>query len=71
MQINIHNFTLTTGATATITITATDDSFRKYPVQTFRTMAAIEAEDLTGKEWTPTAVVSTDPLNVTVYLNKA
>lgn len=70
MQINIHNFTLTTSATATMMITATDESFKKYPVTFLKAMAVIEAEDMTGQRWEATAVISTDATNVKVFMNK-
>lgn len=71
MQITIHNFTLTTATTATIMVTATDDSFKKYPVKMFHNMGEIEAEDLTGRRYVATAAIPMDDLNVKVFLNKA
>jgi hypothetical protein len=72
MQINVHNFTLTTTATATIQITASDDTIHNYPDAVFRALAAVEALDLTGYEWEVAAVAGKGGLTpeVTVYLNK-
>jgi hypothetical protein len=76
VQINIHSLTTTTDTTkggrasATIMITATDESIKKYPVSLLKAMATIEAEDITGQRYEATAVISTDDTNVKVFLTK-
>ncbi len=70
MQINIHNFTLTTARTATITITGSDETLNEYPEAVFKVMATVEALDLTGYEWEMSAAVAPQPGTVVVHLNK-
>ncbi|ATW59928.1 hypothetical protein SEA_WALTZ_51 [Arthrobacter phage Waltz] len=71
MQINIHNFTLTTGHTATIMVTASDESIKHYPKTVLKTLATVEALDLTGYEWEATEVERFNSENYMVYMNKA
>lgn len=51
MQINVHNFTLTTGYTATITITSDGAAFHELPHTVINALATAEALELTGFEW--------------------
>ena len=51
MQINVHNFTLTTGYTATIMVTSDGAAFKELPHSVINALAAAEALDLTGFEW--------------------
>jgi hypothetical protein len=51
MQINVHNFTLTTGTTATITVQADSKVIAGLPKTVINTLATEEALDLTGFEW--------------------
>lgn len=74
MQINVHNFTLTTGYTATIQITGTDESMMDYPDAVYKALAETEALDLTGFEWNTAAInpdEQTTPNTIKVLLNKA
>ncbi|ASR83932.1 hypothetical protein SEA_SHROOMS_52 [Arthrobacter phage Shrooms] len=72
MQINIHEFTLTTKYTATIKITGSDASIKNYPKKVLYTMASVEALDLTGFEWNCTEASDLDGVDgFMVYLNKA
>lgn len=73
MNITIHNFTLTATGRATITISADDANITKYPASILKTMATIEAEDLTGRRWEAMAALNNDaadPHTFTVYLNE-
>lgn len=51
MQINVHNFTLTTAATAHITVTSDGAAFHELPATVINALATAEALDLTGFEW--------------------
>ncbi|ALY10220.1 hypothetical protein SALGADO_54 [Arthrobacter phage Salgado] len=71
MQINIHEFTLTTKNTATIKIKGSDESIQNYPKKVLYTMASLEALDLTGWEWNCAEASWTGATEWTVFLNKA
>lgn len=51
MQINVHNFTLTTAATATITVQADSGVINELPRTVLNKLAEAEALNLTGFEW--------------------
>ncbi len=76
MQINVHNFTLTTGYTATITVQADSTTLHELPTTVIFALAEAEALELTGFEWN-TAAMEAAPMTVpgqvgyTVKMNKA
>lgn len=51
MQINVHNLTLTTSATATITVQADSGVINELPRTVLNKLAEAEALDMTGFEW--------------------
>lgn len=76
MQINVHNFTLTTGYTATIIVQADTSAIHELPTTVIFKLAEAAALDMTGFEWNTAAMESatfTTPgiVGYTVKLNKA
>lgn len=63
MQINVHNFTLTTSATATITVQADSGVINELPRTVLNTLAEAEALNLTGFEWQAVAYTYEEKLN--------
>jgi hypothetical protein len=75
MQINVHHFTLTTAATATINVTADSSTIHELPTTAIFALATAEALDMTGFEWQAVAMEAaprTAPgiVGYTVKMNK-